>query len=197
MRREVLARRAALSPEEVAERSQRIVLHCLSLPALAEAEMVLLFASFGTELETGGLIAACLDAGQDVVLPRVVWEPRRLDLYVVADPSRDLEPGPWGIPQPLPERCPEAMPRDVDFAFTPGVAFDLHGNRLGYGGGFYDALLPQLRRPLQTKAVAGLAFELQIVPRVPHKPNDIPVALIVTEERIVETAAYERHDRGR
>ncbi len=196
LRREVLAQRAALTAEEVAERSRRIVRRCLSLPALVEAETVLLFASFGTELDTSELIAACLDAGQEVLLPRVVWEPRRLDLYAVTDPARDLEPGPWGIPEPVPGRCREGMPREVDFAFTPGVAFDLEGNRLGYGGGFYDTLLPQLRRELWDKAVAGLAFELQIVAQVPHKPKDVPVPLIVTEERVIKTAAHDRRDRS-
>lgn len=197
MRREVLARRATLTAAEVAERSRRVVQNALSLPALAEADTVLLFASFGTELNTSELIDSCLRAGQEVVLPRICWDPRRLDLYAISDPRKDLQPGPWGIPQPVPERCPEVLPRDVDFAFVPGVAFDLAGNRLGYGGGFYDVLLPQLRLPLAAGAVVGLAFELQIVVAVPHKPRDVPVAMLVTEERILHTTATQRRDRGR
>jgi 5-formyltetrahydrofolate cyclo-ligase len=131
-----------------------------------------------------------------VVLPRVVWHPRRLDLYAITDPAWDLEPGPWGIPQPMPGRCQETMPRDLDFVFTPGVAFDLEGNRLGYGGGFYDSLLSQVRRELRGEGVAGLAFELQLVPEVPHKPKDMPVPLIITEERTIETAAHIPTSRG-
>lgn len=197
MRREILARRAMLTADEVAERSQRIVQNALSLPALAEADTVLLFASFGTELNTGELISACLRAGQDVVLPRICRDPRRLDLYTINDWQRDVRPGPWGIPQPIPERCPEVMPRDVDFAFVPGVAFDLDGNRLGYGGGFYDMLLPQLRLALAAGAVVGLAFELQIVDTVPHKPKDVPVPLLATEKRIIHTTAAQSRSRGR
>ena len=63
---------------------------------------------------------------------------------------------------------------------VPGVAFDLAGRRLGYGGGYYDRLLPLLSP--DAARVAG-AFELQIVDRVPAAPHDVAVGTIVTESR--------------
>ena len=65
---------------------------------------------------------------------------------------------------------------------VPGVAFDLGGRRLGYGGGYYDRLLPLL--PPRAARVAG-AFEIQLVERVPAAPHDVAVDAIVTESRIV------------
>ena len=65
---------------------------------------------------------------------------------------------------------------------VPGVAFDLAGRRLGYGGGFYDRLLP-LFVP-GTARVAG-AFDLQIVPRVPAAPHDLAVHAVATETRTI------------
>lgn len=187
LRQEILARRNALPAADNAALSARVVANALSLPVLEEAEVVLLFASFGSEVRTAGLIAQCLANGQDVVLPRVRREDRRLDLYRIESPERDLEPGTWGIPEPVPGRCVEVMPRDLDFIFAPGVAFDLHGNRLGYGGGFYDRLLAQVRRELLHEGLAALGFELQLVDTVPHKPKDVPVPLIVTESRVIAT----------
>lgn len=185
LRREALARRDALTAEEVAAASERITARAWGLTALQEAEIVLLFASIRSEVRTEALIRQCLANGQDVALPKVRSEERRLDLYLVTDLDRDLKPGVWNIPEPDPDRCEEVMPRDLDFVFTPGLAFDLHGNRLGYGGGFYDKLLAQVRRDLWPEAVAALAFEVQLVPDIPHKPKDIPVPQIVTEARLI------------
>ena len=196
LRTRVLARRAALSPEEVVERSQRTVERLAALRAFREAKVVLLFASFGTELRTEGLIERCLAAGQDVVLPRVVRSPRHLGLHVIRSLGEDCEPGCWGIPEPVPGRCVEVGPREVDFAVVPGVAFDLRGNRLGYGGGFYDRLLAEFRLDLWPDGIAALACECQIVAEVPHEEKDIPVPLIITEERVVRTSAHCPAERG-
>lgn len=187
LRRAVLARRDALSPAENAALSAQVTQRALALPALAEAEVVLLFASFGSEVRTGELLAACLRNGQDVVLPRVRREERRLDLYLIEDATRDVVPGIWGIPEPDPHHCTEVMPRELDFILAPGVAFDRAGNRLGYGGGFYDKLLTQVRRELLSDGLAALCFALQLVEEVPHKPKDVPVPLLITEHGLIKT----------
>ena len=69
---------------------------------------------------------------------------------------------------------------------VPGVAFDRDGRRLGYGGGYYDRLLPLLSR--DATRIAG-AFDLQIVDRVPAGPHDVAVDAIVTE---TQTLAIDR-----
>ncbi len=68
---------------------------------------------------------------------------------------------------------------------VPGVAFDPYGYRIGYGGGYYDRLLPLLRRDV--RRVSG-AFELQVVDRVPTAPHDLTVDAIVTERPHAPTA---------
>jgi 5-formyltetrahydrofolate cyclo-ligase len=71
-------------------------------------------------------------------------------------------------------------PEAIDWVLVPGVAFDPQGGRLGYGGGYYDRLLPLL--PSMTRRVAG-AFELQVVERVPAAPHDLRVDAVITELR--------------
>jgi 5-formyltetrahydrofolate cyclo-ligase len=70
----------------------------------------------------------------------------------------------------------------IDWVLVPGVAFDLAGHRIGYGGGYYDRLLPTLRE--DAPRIAG-AFELQIVERVPASAHDLKVDAIVTEARTI------------
>lgn len=186
LRREILARRDALSPQERREKSAAIAARLLELTALIEAECVLAFCSFRSEVETQALIATLLSQGKDVVLPKVNRQTRTLDLYTVCHLERDTAPGPWNIKEPLPACCELVSPRDLQFVLIPGVAFDLQGRRLGYGGGYYDDLLARLRPRLAPEQLVAAAFELQIVPEVPARAKDIPVPFIVTEDRLIE-----------
>ena len=157
--------------------SRRIGDRLFSLPEFAAARTLMFFASFRSEVETLPMIRRALAAGKKGVLPKVAGG--HLDLYGISDPGRDLSPGAWGIPEPR-----TAVPAEVgsvDLMVVPGAAFDEAGNRLGYGAGFYDSLLPGF-----AGATVALAFELQIVPSVPAEPHDVPVRKIVTEERIIE-----------
>jgi 5-formyltetrahydrofolate cyclo-ligase len=124
------------------------------------------------------LVHAALAAGKTVAAPRVDDAKRMLELYAIADAERDVVSSPQGIPEPAPHCLPIARER-IDFVVVPGLAFDWDLNRLGYGGGYYDRLLPLLSGAAR---VAG-AFDLQIVPEVPVGPNDIAIDAVVTESR--------------
>jgi 5-formyltetrahydrofolate cyclo-ligase len=83
-----------------------------------------------------------------------------------------------GIREPDPRGRRPARVDRVDVVIAPGVAFDAAGRRLGYGGGFYDRLLPRLR---PGTPVVGVAFATQVVDAVPATARDAPVDMIVTE----------------
>ncbi len=180
VRARALAARDALPPDARAALSERVCTRALALPELAGATTVMLFASFRTEVDTGPLIRACLARGAVVALPRIAG-PRLLEAVRVADPVRDLEPGTWGIPEPR-AGLPVADPGIIDLAFVPGAAFSAAGGRCGYGGGFYDAFLPRLRRGTP---LVGLAFETQVLDDVPCEPHDLAVDVVVTEARVI------------
>jgi 5-formyltetrahydrofolate cyclo-ligase len=149
------------------------------------ADTVLLAVSFRSEWDTRALLAAGLAAGKTVAAPRVDAASRMLEACKVLDLDRDLAPGFRGIPEPLPHCAAVPLPA-IDWVLVPGVAFDTGGYRIGYGGGYYDRLLPLLRR--DAHRVAG-AFELQVVDRVPTAPHDLTVDAIVTEQRTLEPRA--------
>jgi 5-formyltetrahydrofolate cyclo-ligase len=180
LRRAVLLRRDALPGGERALLSARIVTTILDLPTYQEADFVLAYASFGTELQTDELLRRVLADGKTLVLPRV--ERGGLGLYEVRNLAGDLAPGTWGIREPDPDRCPRADAGGVGFALIPGVAFDRRARRLGYGGGFYDRLLAG-GLPEGTPLVSG-AFEVQILDEVPMDPHDAPVDVVVTEKEV-------------
>lgn len=180
LRRAVLLSRNALPRGERALLSARIVAAILDLPTYQEADVVLAYASFGTELQTDELLRRVLADGKTLVLPRV--ERGRLGLYEVRDLAGDLASGTWGIREPEPDRCPRADAGGVGFALIPGVAFDRRARRLGYGGGYYDRLLAG-GLPEGTPLVSG-AFEVQILDEVPTDPHDAPVDVVVTEEEV-------------
>ena len=182
LRREVLARRDALPADMRSAASAAIAGRVAALPEFAAASAVLLTLAFRSEWNTHPLVRAALAAAKTVVVPRVDRQTRMLELHSIADPDRDVVPGHLDIPEPRADR-PQVSRDAIDFVLVPGVAFDLEGRRLGYGGGYYDRLLPLLAP--RAARVAG-AFDVQIVERVPAAPHDARVDAIVTESRTVE-----------
>ncbi|HSW09828.1 MAG TPA: 5-formyltetrahydrofolate cyclo-ligase [Bacillota bacterium] len=188
LREQILTRRRQLPAAEAARHSRQIGDRLSSLKAYRQARCLLAYASCRNEVDTWGIMARCLAEGKALALPRV--EPEgRLSLRLVQQPSRELARGYRGILEPLPG-APEVPREAIDLALVPGLAFDRLGNRLGQGGGYYDRLLSELRSAAlasrrTTKAVAvGLAYEFQVVSRVPAGIADHPVDLVVTESGV-------------
>ena len=195
LREMVLARRDAMGAATRAVLSQAILEEIAGLPAYRDARAVLAYAGFGSELRTGGFLRRVLDEGKTLLLPRVNREKKLLEVYEVGDPARDLEAGTWGIREPRPDRCAPADPRTIDFVLVPGVAFDAHGGRLGYGAGFYDGLLSGDVSP-HAWLVAG-AFGVQLVEEVPLDEHDVPVDVVVTEKGSYPPGPPRRRTRPR
>lgn len=175
-----LAARDALPAEERARLSAAICARAGALPEIAQAQTTMLFASFGSEVNTARLIDQVLDDGRVLCLPRVL-SPQSMAAFRVTDPSADLAPGAWSIPEPRPGLV-EVAPADIDVVIVPGSVFDAGCERCGYGGGFYDSYLPRTRPGVPRIA---LAFEAQVVVRLPCEPHDLKMDAIVTESRVI------------
>lgn len=171
-RRAAIARVLGLDPARRREQEGALAARLGSLPGFAGAGTVLMHVTaFADEVDTASLVRQVLAAGKRLVCPRVDRGRRRLVLYAVGDPARDLRRGHWGIPEPDPS-LPIVPPEAVDWALVPGVAFDRAGYRVGRGGGYYDRLLPNLR---PDAACWSLILDVQWVDRVPREPHDRPV----------------------
>jgi 5-formyltetrahydrofolate cyclo-ligase len=181
MRIAVIEQRDALPPHERAAGSQAIAARIVALPEFAAAPSVLLTLPFRSEWDTRLVASAALAANKALLVPRVDPVARVLSLHRIESLTDAVVSGYRGIPEPRAE-APHASPNDVAFALVPGVAFDGGGRRLGYGGGYYDRLLPLL--PRGAPRIAG-AFEVQLVDTVPAAGHDLAVDMIVTPTRSV------------
>jgi 5-formyltetrahydrofolate cyclo-ligase len=183
VREQVSRARDALPAEMRARFAQAIVASLAARDDFVRARTVLLSLAFRSEWETRPLFDAARQHEKTIVVPRVNRETRMLDLFSVQDLERDVSRGYAGIDEPLPH-CKGIDLASIDWVLVPGVAFDLTGHRIGYGGGYYDRLLPALRP--DARRIAG-AFEVQIVERIPAAPHDVQVDAIVTEARTIVT----------
>ncbi|MGE5171029.1 MAG: 5-formyltetrahydrofolate cyclo-ligase [Rudaea sp.] len=181
LREAAFAARDALAPAWRARASQAIAARIAAMDTFARARVVFLTLPYRSEWDATLLAQRALAAGKIVAAPRVDPAARALHPYRIEDVARDVAPGYLGIPEPRADCVPLALER-IDWVLVPGIAFDASGNRLGYGGGYYDRLLPQLARSVWR--VAG-AFEAQIVEAVPTAPHDMGVDCIATESRTV------------
>ena len=145
-----------------------------------DANSVLCFAPMAGELDIWPLVAEARAAGKVVALPRFLEETGVYEACPIEDPVGDVVEGRFGIREPVP-RCAGRPLNMLDFILVPGIAFDLHGRRLGRGRGFYDRLLAEVRG-----TTCGVAFDEQIVGEVPVEPHDTFLNCILTPTRWVQ-----------
>lgn len=179
LRAGVIARRDALDAETRRRDSQAITAKLLALPEYRAAGVVCAYASFGSEFDSAAFCSDVVVSGKRLLLPRINRAARMLELREVTNPGADLVARVWGIREPA-ERCPIVPSSAVEFLLVPGVAFTTTGERLGYGGGFYDRLLCGLGANVPRVAAA---FSIQIVDDLPVGPRDQRVHGVVTEGR--------------
>lgn len=174
--------RAALDAVEPVQRQRLSNAACdrlLTLPEYQSAQAILLFLSMPAEVDTSPIALRAWTDGRRVLAPKISWEQKRMQPVEISSLTSGLAPDSMGIRQPI-EGLPQPI-SEIDLVIVPGLAFDAEGNRLGRGRGFYDRFLsnPEFRG-----VACGLAFESQVVPRVPRDDHDRRVDLLVTDAAI-------------
>ncbi len=176
LRTEILRRRKEYNKGK--EDSALIAEKFLSLPEVKKAKSILLYFPHKNEVDTTFIIEELLKEGKDVVLPKVVG----FHIYPIKISNlASLKSGYAGIKEPEGEKYPL---ENIDIIVVPAIAFDIHGHRLGYGKGYYDRLLSKVNA-----LKIGLAYNFQVLEKLPSEPHDIPVDLIVTPTKIIKTSA--------
>jgi 5-formyltetrahydrofolate cyclo-ligase len=162
------------------ERAARLTAAVLAAPFLAKADAGIVAATWplGSEADLRPALAALAARGVACALPVV---------FRAWSPGLDLVPGRYGVAVP-PATAPVVVP---DIVLVPLLAFDRHGARLGYGGGFYDRTLADLRARPRPVLAAGVGFAFQEVAAVPRDDRDQPLDWLVTENGAVAAARSE------
>jgi len=179
LRKLIQDKRNAIPSEERINNSKKAAEKFFLTKDYMEAINILLYFPFRSEIDTTIIIKKALLDCKKIILPRVWHE--NLDFYFIENYEHQLKKGSYDIMEPVPELCKPAEISDIDLAIVPGVCFDKNFNRLGYGGGFYDKLLPLLNN--NVKKIA-LCFEMQMLPEIPTSNYDIKVDEIITESNI-------------
>lgn len=171
LRKEIKLRKAQFTAQQLYEQSQPVIQRLLTHPRLHGAHTVMLYHSLPDEVYTHTLADSLLLGGKTILLPRVTGE-GTMELRRYAGP-RDLAPGAYGIMEPT--GCLFTDYAAIDVAIIPGVAFDLSGNRLGRGKGYYDRLLPLMPDTYKI----GVCFPFQLADSIPTDSHDIKMDEVI------------------
>lgn len=155
-----------------------IISRVLTLEKIVNADTVLLYASFGSEVNTWNLAEILMYKNIQTAFP-ICGKNGTMTFHIVKSLGQ-LNDGKYGISEPdisLPK--PEITQQTV--CIVPGLAFTVNGERLGYGGGYYDRFL--LKHP--EIYTVGLVYEQCIAETLPLEKHDIKVKSIITEERTI------------
>ncbi len=174
LRTSIFRERRALSGAICRQKSREIAVRLFASRGFASARCVHCYLATPTEVQTDDIIRESLRRKKRVVVP-TTGEDGTPGLCEMTGP---LQVGPLGILQPAP--CHPVPVGEVDLWIVPGVGFGRDGGRLGRGGGFYDRLLART-----DGIVIGLAFDFQVLDRVPTEPQDRFVDYVITESETI------------
>ena len=177
-RKATLSRRAEIYNADI---DATVVDRFLASDYYKNAQTMMLYVSFGTEINTHGLVKRALADGKTVAVPICNMKDHTITLSKITDFEEDLTEGSYGILEVKPERLNVISPEALDLVLVPGMAFGENGTRMGFGGGYYDRFLETIRPDAVTIALIREAF---VCNEIPLEPHDKCVDVLITEDRI-------------
>ncbi|MBU3128087.1 5-formyltetrahydrofolate cyclo-ligase [Clostridium tagluense] len=182
LRKNMLKERKSMKTETVSAFSHIIMDTIIKLPEFSNCKNIMLYLSFNNEVDTYALAKWCLDNGKKVIVPYCIKETREIIPFEINNLTKDLTKSSFGIMEPKHDILKKANTCDIDLIIVPGVVFDKHCNRIGFGAGYYDRFLP--KRVKNTPTI-GIAFDYQVISKIPTGTYDVPLDFIITEKRII------------
>ena len=173
LRREIGAKKRAMSAEEIERASARLAEKFFQTELYRQAKAIYGYLSYNQEVRTEPILRRAQADGKRVAVPKVYGDEM---LFLWLDDLKQVAPGAYGIPEPIADE-PVAMD-ETALVLMPGLAFDPEGHRLGYGGGFYDRYLAdQPNHPL-----VALCYSFQLLDHLETEAHDVPVDLVVCDD---------------
>src|SRR5262245_32147513 len=180
LRAAALAQRSLLPHSESLARSRSIQAQVRQFPPYLLCRSVALYSPMQNEVETGEIRDHALATGKKVFFPRLGLK-NALELIQIGA-ATEFSLGRFGILEPTGEKRLAARDQEELVVFVPGIVFDLHGNRLGRGEGWYDRVIKELSGAI----LVALAYDFQIVDEGPAEEWDQKVHYVITERSVVD-----------
>lgn len=137
---------------------------------------ILTFISTEIEVDTSRILERAFADGKIVAAPRCISEKNEMDFYVISS-LEDLEHGAYGILEPK-QTCAAADISAGALCIVPGLAFDLRGQRIGFGRGYYDRFLSGFKG-----VSCGVCFDEFLLENIPCENVDLPVDILFTQSK--------------
>ena len=190
VRKAISKKRASMETATRDKKSLTIAQRLFELDEFKKSKRILCFLSLPHEVQTDIMIRESFRLNKEVFVP--LGKNKQEALRVARIPSLDTEFifGRYGVREPVPKVQDLVSALCVDFVITPGLAFDIYGNRIGYGSGYYDRLFRELPRSV-TKVGVGYGF--QIIGSVPHSELDEQLHCVITENNTLKVPEFLRH----
>lgn len=147
-----------------------------------KAQTIFAFVSFRSEVDTHKIISHAIKEGKTVCVPKIESKQKGIEIFKIGSFDQ-LKEGYFGILEPD-ESCPLADRENIDIILMPGVAFDRQGGRIGYGAGFYDRFLTNMKKRVDKIA---LAYDLQLIDIIPMDEHDVRIDGVITDKDIIYT----------
>lgn len=177
LRKTIISQRLSLSEEKVMQLSNSIADNVKNTHIL-DYNNILIYSDFKNEVQTGEIISYLKNAKKNVYLPMCDTASLTMEAVPIGDGRFILNK--YGIQEPLNKGKSKA---ELDCAIVPGVVFDINGNRIGFGAGYYDKFFALHDSVLKI----GLCYEFQLINEIHSESHDIKMDIIVTEKRIIHT----------
>jgi len=186
IREKLLMKRKGLSSYDYKSVNKQILHRLVHLDTFKKAQTIHIYLPIvkQKEVDTLPVIGSLLEKGKNVVVP--ITEFDRIALrHVALDNMKDLKTNRWGVPEPVQQIDIDIQ--ELDLVIVPMVGGDMHGNRLGYGKGYYDSFLKEVNCPK-----IGLLPETCLVDNIPVEEHDVPLDYLITEDRIIRARGQGR-----
>lgn len=178
IREEIRRKREKLSIDVIREKSNIIANKLISLDMIKESSCIMTYISIKNEVDTSIIISKLKNMGKNIVIPYFINN-QEIGASLINDIDNDLVIGNYNT------FVPKSIIKidNIDVVIVPGVAFDYNGNRIGFGGGYYDRFLS---KPINRKAFKiGICYDFQLVDNISNEKHDISIDFLVTEKRIL------------
>lgn len=176
LRLQTLAMLEQISTEEFNRHASLLHEHVLQLPEWKQAKTIALTMSRGKEIPTMPLIEKAWEEAKTVCIPTCFPKTKEMVFYEYT-PETKMTSSYFGLLEPDPLESTVVHKEAIDLIIVPGVCFDQHGYRIGYGGGYYDRYLADYHG-----TTLALCLSVQQVDHLPAEPHDIPVSIMVSEK---------------